>query len=70
MTLALRQNPRSRLSNAATPFYYDQRMRKEGFDIEWMMQSAGMMESLDAAAAATGSAADEPAHVQAEEAEA
>jgi hypothetical protein len=24
-------------------FYYDQRIRKEGFDIEWMMQQAGMM---------------------------
>jgi hypothetical protein len=23
-------------------FYYDQRIRKEGFDIEWMMQQAGM----------------------------
>ena len=23
-------------------FYYDQRIRKEGFDIEWMMQAAGM----------------------------
>jgi uncharacterized membrane protein len=26
-----------------TLFYYDQRMRKEGFDIEWMMQAAGMI---------------------------
>lgn len=25
-----------------TLFYYDQRIRKEGFDIEWMMLSAGM----------------------------
>jgi hypothetical protein len=25
-------------------FYYDQRIRKEGFDIEWMMQQAGMTE--------------------------
>lgn len=24
-------------------FYYDQRIRKEGFDIEWMMQRAGMV---------------------------
>lgn len=24
-------------------FYYDQRIRKEGFDIEWMMQAAGLM---------------------------
>jgi hypothetical protein len=26
-------------------FYYDQRIRKEGFDIEWMMRQAGMVES-------------------------
>jgi len=26
-------------------FYYDQRVRKEGFDIEWMMLQAGMMET-------------------------
>ena len=25
-----------------TLFYYDQRIRKEGFDIEWMMRSAGL----------------------------
>jgi hypothetical protein len=25
-----------------TLFYFDQRIRKEGFDIEWMMQAAGM----------------------------
>jgi len=25
-----------------TLFYYDQRVRKEGFDIEWMMQTAGL----------------------------
>jgi hypothetical protein len=24
-------------------FYYDQRIRKEGFDIEWMMQRAGLV---------------------------
>jgi hypothetical protein len=23
-------------------FYYDQRVRKEGYDIEWMMQAAGL----------------------------
>ncbi len=28
---------------ALTVFYFDQRIRKEGFDIEWMMQQAGMM---------------------------
>jgi hypothetical protein len=27
---------------ALTLFYYDQRIRKEGFDIEWMMESAGL----------------------------
>jgi hypothetical protein len=27
---------------ALTLFYYDQRIRKEGFDIEWMMQRAGL----------------------------
>jgi hypothetical protein len=27
---------------ARTVFYFDQRIRKEGFDIEWMMQQAGM----------------------------
>jgi hypothetical protein len=25
-----------------TLLYYDQRVRKEGFDIEWMMQAAGL----------------------------
>ena len=28
---------------ALTLFYFDQRIRKEGFDIEWMMQQAGWM---------------------------
>ncbi len=27
-------------------FYFDQRIRKEGFDIEWMMRQAGMIEAL------------------------
>ena len=26
-------------------FYYDQRIRKEGFDIEWMMRQAGMVDA-------------------------
>jgi hypothetical protein len=30
------------LATGVTVFYYDQRVRKEGFDIEWMMQAAGM----------------------------
>jgi hypothetical protein len=25
-----------------TLFYYDQRVRKEGYDIEWMLQAAGL----------------------------
>lgn len=28
-------------------FYYDQRIRKEGFDIEWMMRQAGMLVRQD-----------------------
>ena len=28
---------------AITLFYFDQRIRKEGFDIEWMMQQVGML---------------------------
>jgi hypothetical protein len=28
---------------ALTLFYYDQRIRQEGFDIEWMMQQAGLV---------------------------
>lgn len=30
-------------------FYYDQRIRKEGFDIEWMMQTAGLNETASSA---------------------
>jgi hypothetical protein len=29
-------------------FYYDQRVRKEGFDIEWMMQQAGLAQPVPA----------------------
>jgi hypothetical protein len=32
-----------------TLFYYDQRIRKEGFDIEWMMQAAGLAPAPSAA---------------------
>ena len=28
---------------ALTLLYYDQRIRREGFDVEWMMQSAGLV---------------------------
>ena len=31
---------------ALTLFYFDQRIRKEGFDIEWMMRQAGMFTPL------------------------
>jgi hypothetical protein len=42
-----------------TLFYYDQRVRKEGFDIEWMMQAAGMAPGeLPAAAPEAGPAAE------------
>ncbi len=34
-----------------TLFYYDQRVRKEGFDIEWMMEAAGMNTPIVAAEA-------------------
>lgn len=30
------------LATGLTLFYYDQRIRKEGYDIEWMMQAAGL----------------------------
>lgn len=42
-----------------TLFYYDQRVRKEGYDIEWMMRSAGMT---------TTAPATEPEAAHAEEA--
>jgi hypothetical protein len=32
---------------ALTLLYYDQRIRKDGFDIEWMLQSAGLMQSAE-----------------------
>jgi hypothetical protein len=53
---------------ASTLFYYDQRIRKEGFDVEWMMQSAGMTEMASTPAAGAESAAPEPASVPVEEA--
>jgi hypothetical protein len=42
---------------AATLFYYDQRIRREGFDIEWMMSAAGMNAPV---AGAESIAAEEP----------
>ena len=35
-----------------TLFYYDQRVRKEGYDIEWMMKTAGLLDAMDDAPAA------------------
>ncbi|HUH61960.1 MAG TPA: hypothetical protein VLZ50_03135 [Terracidiphilus sp.] len=44
------------LATGLTLFYYDQRVRKEGYDIEWMMEAAGLT-----APAATGLPPVEPA---------
>jgi hypothetical protein len=47
-----------------TLFYYDQRIRKEGFDIEWMMQAAGLTPPqpvAELAAPATSAASTEAA---------
>jgi len=44
-----------------TLFYYDQRVRKEGFDIEWMMQAAGLtVPELPPPASSEPPPADEP----------
>ena len=42
-----------------TLFYYDQRVRREGYDIEWMMQAAGL--TAPAPPAAASMTASEPA---------
>lgn len=34
-------------STGLTLFYYDQRVRKEGFDLEWMMRSAGLTQPAE-----------------------
>lgn len=39
-------------------FYYDQRVRKEGFDIEWMMQAAGLHEPAESIPTASQQPAD------------
>ena len=47
---------------ALTLFYFDQRIRKEGFDIEWMMQQAGLVQGgtvHESAAAPEASASTE-----------
>lgn len=45
---------------ALTLFYYDQRIRQEGFDIEWMMQSAGLVVPAMKASAAQQPLQTEP----------
>jgi len=52
-----------------TLFYFDQRVRKEGFDIEWMMQAAGLepaaggsLRSVLDASVTAGGASAEPVH--------
>jgi hypothetical protein len=42
---------------ALAVFYYDQRMRREGYDIERMMDAAGLVAPIPSLAAATPSAA-------------
>ena len=46
-----------------TLFYYDQRIRKEGFDIEWMMQAAGL--TVPAATVEPDAAQSEQASIEA-----
>jgi hypothetical protein len=45
-------------ATGVTLFYYDQRVRKEGYDIEWMMQAAGLTaaEPVEAVERATAGA--------------
>jgi hypothetical protein len=43
-----------------TLFYYDQRIRKEGYDIEWLMKAAGMTEPLPEASGGEIVPYDEP----------
>jgi hypothetical protein len=42
-------------SIALTLFYYDQRIRKEGYDVEWLMEQAAVSPD-DAAGATSGGA--------------
>lgn len=46
-------------------FYYDQRIRKEGFDIEWMMKAAGMTALPATEGESSPSAVDETGTAQA-----
>jgi len=47
-----------------TLFYYDQRVRKEGYDIEWMMEAAGMTApGLTAGGKAAATSQEQPVEV-------
>lgn len=48
-------------ATGVTLCYFDQRVRKEGFDIEWMMRGAGMTQLPAAAEAASGGVEAAPA---------
>jgi hypothetical protein len=50
-------------------FYYDQRVRKEGFDIEWMMQAAGLNTPVEAASVAVTIEPEPPALPSADQVE-
>jgi len=43
-------------------FYFDQRIRKEGYDIEWMMALAGMTQLASASSSGEGGIASGPAN--------
>ena len=51
MVLQVALAPISAISIPSVLFYYDQRIRKEGFDIEWMMQQAGLTQTTSNAPA-------------------
>ena len=48
-----------------TLFYYDQRIRKEGYDIEWMMQAAGLAAPAPAPHVAAPASVEPAAQVEA-----
>jgi hypothetical protein len=52
--------------SAARALYYDERIRKEGFDIEWMMSAAGMSADTDAVPVAAESGTGEVGSVPVE----
>jgi len=58
-------------ATGVTLFYYDQRVRKEGYDIEWMMQAAGLnipepIEALPAGSEPVSAAPPDPQDPQQE----